>query len=147
MIVLVNGKSSALPVYWRAALGSIDEVLVLEVNHFESVEEKGPGLHIMLGFFVIATGLTGPHPESADRDKDSSLLVEFILQSLALNLEAFDLLTRVINADGDFPCRILCLGDLFIELLLAVRVLAGCRHYPHQLFAVIGENRHLYYRA
>lgn len=66
----------------------------------------------MLEFFVIVTGLIGPHLESAGRDCDGSLLVEFILQFLALDLEVFDLLTRVVNADGDFPCRILRLGDL-----------------------------------
>ena len=106
--------------YRRTALSSTDEVLVLEVGHFDSVEKKGLALHVMLGFFTIAASLIGPYPESIGRDKDHGPLVEFILQFLALDLEGSDLLALIVNAEGDFPYRVLRLGDLVTELLPAV---------------------------
>ena len=53
MVALVDGKGPALPVYRRAAPGSIDEVLVLEVGHCVAVEAKGLDLRVVLGVFVI----------------------------------------------------------------------------------------------
>jgi hypothetical protein len=138
---------TALPVYWRPTSSRVDEVLVLQVCHFEAVERESLNLYQMFWVFVFTADQITTHLERSDGNKNHFPFIELVLELLTSIFELRYFATHAIDINRDFLGRILGFRYFAGKIMPTARHMLDPGHDQHQFLAVIDENHHPQYCA